>query len=243
MEKNTEIYGIRAVIEAINSSKDIDKVFIQTGLKGKLIGQLESLIRKNKINFSYVPTQKLDRLSKKNHQGVIARIAPIKFYTIDRFSEVLENSNNPFVLILDQINDVSNFGAIIRTAEISGVDGIIIQNSSSVPVNSDTIKTSAGAIFNIPICKVNHIKDAIYHLQSMNISIISASEKSEKNIYDVDLKVPLAIIMGSEQKGINKSVINLSDESVKLPMYGKIESLNVSVACGIFLYEVVRQRI
>ena len=243
MEKNTEIYGIRAVIEAINSSKDIDKVFIQTGLKGKLIGQLESLIRKNKINFSYVPTQKLDRLSKKNHQGVIARIAPIKFYTIDSFSEVLENSNNPFVLILDQINDVRNFGAIIRTAEISGVDGIIIQNSSSAPVNSDTIKTSAGAIFNIPICKVNHIKDAIYHLQSMNISIISASEKSEKNIYDVDLKGPLAIIMGSEQKGINKSVINLSNESVKLPMYGKIESLNVSVACGIFLYEVVRQRI
>jgi len=243
MEKNTEIYGIRAVIEAINSSKDIDKVFIQTGLKGKLIGQLESLIRKNKINFSYVPTQKLDRLSKKNHQGVIARIAPIKFYTIDSFSEVLEKSNNPFVLILDQINDVRNFGAIIRTAEISGVDGIIIQNSSSAPVNSDTIKTSAGAIFNIPICKVNHIKDAIYHLQSMNISIISASEKSEKNIYDVDLNVPLAIIMGSEQKGINKSIINLSNESVKLPMYGKIESLNVSVACGIFLYEVVRQRI
>ena len=243
MEKNTEIYGIRAVIEAINSSKDIDKVFIQTGLKGKLIGQLESLIRKNKINFSYVPTQKLNRLSKKNHQGVIARIAPIKFYTIERFSEVIEKSINPFILILDQINDVRNFGAIIRTAEISGVDGIIIQNSSSAPVNSDTIKTSAGAIFNIPICKVNHIKDAIYHLQSMNISIISASEKSEKNIYDVDLKVPLAIIMGSEQKGINKSVINLSNESVKLPMYGKIESLNVSVACGIFLYEVVRQRI
>ena len=243
MEKNTEIYGIRAVIEAINSSKDIDKVFIQTGLKGKLIGQLESIIRKNKINFSYVPTQKLDRLSKKNHQGVIARIAPIKFYTIESFSEVIEKSKNPFILILDQINDVRNFGAIIRTAEISGVDGIIIQNSSSAPVNSDTIKTSAGAIFNIPICKVNHIKDAIYHLQSMNISIISASEKSEKNIYDVDLKVPLAIIMGSEQKGINKSVINLSNESVKLPMYGKIESLNVSVACGIFLYEVVRQRI
>jgi len=243
MEKNTEIYGIRAVIEAINSSKDIDKVFIQTGLKGKLIRQLESLIRKNKINFSYVPIQKLDRLSKKNHQGVVARIAPIKFYTIDSFSEVLEKSKNPFVLILDQINDVRNFGAIIRTAEISGVDGIIIQNSSSAPINSDTIKTSAGAIFNIPICKVNHIKDAIYHLQSLNISIISASEKSDKNIYDVDLKGPLAIIMGSEQKGISKSVINLSNESVKLPMYGKIESLNVSVACGIFLYEAVRQRI
>ena len=243
MDKRAEIYGIRSVIEAINSSKDIDKVFIQTGLKGKLIGQLESLIRKKNINFSFVPKQKLDRLSKKNHQGVIARIAPIKFYTIDSFSTVIEKSKNPFILILDQINDVRNFGAIIRTAEISGVDGIIIQNSSSAPVNSDTIKTSAGAIFNIPICKVNHIKDAIYHLQSLNISIISASEKSVKNIYDVNLKGPIAIIMGSEQKGINKSVIKLSDESVKLPMYGKIESLNVSVACGIFLYEVVRQRI
>ena len=243
MDKSTEIYGIRSVIEAINSSKDIDKVFIQTGLKGKLIGQLESLIRKKNINFSFVPKQKLDRLSKKNHQGVIARIAPIKFYTIDSLSTVIEKSKNPFILILDQINDVRNFGAIIRTAEISGVDGIIIQNSSSAPVNSDTIKTSAGAIFNIPICKVNHIKDAIYHLQSLNISIISASEKSVKNIYDVNLKGPIAIIMGSEQKGINKSVIKLSDESVKLPMYGKIESLNVSVACGIFLYEVVRQRI
>ena len=243
MEKNTEIYGIRAVIEAINSSKDIDKVFIQTGLKGKLIGQLESIIRKNKINFSYVPTQKLDRLSKKNHQGVVARISPIKFLSMDQFGEKLAAIKNPFVLILDQVNDVRNFGAIIRTAEISGVDGIIIQNSSSAPINSDTIKTSAGAIFNIPICKVNHIKDAIYHLQSLDISIVSASEKSDKNIYDVDLKGPVAIIMGSEQKGISKSVLNLSNESVKLPMYGKIESLNVSVACGVFLYEVVRQRI
>ena len=243
MEKNTEIYGIRSVIEAINSSKDIDKVFIQTGLKGTLIGKLESLIRKNKINFSYVPTQKLDRLSKKNHQGVVARISPIKFLSMDQFGEKLAAIKNPFVLILDQVNDVRNFGAIIRTAEISGVDGIIIQNSSSAPINSDTIKTSAGAIFNIPICKVNHIKDAIYHLQSLDISIVSASEKSDKNIYDVDLKGPIAIIMGSEQKGISKSVLNLSDESVKLPVYGKIESLNVSVACGIFLYEVVRQRI
>ena len=243
MDKTAEIYGIRSVIEAINSSKDIDKVFIQTGLKGALIGKLESLIRKNKINFSYVPTQKLDRLSKKNHQGVIARISPIKFLTMDQFGEKLAAIKNPFVLILDQVNDVRNFGAIIRTAEISGVDGIIIQNSSSAPINSDTIKTSAGAIFNIPICKVNHIKDAIYHLKSIDISIVSASEKANKNVYDVDFTKPVAVIMGSEQRGINKSIINLSDDVVKLPMYGKIQSLNVSVACGVFLYEVVRQRI
>ena len=243
MDKTAEIYGIRSVIEAINSSKDIDKVFIQTGLKGTLIGKLESLIRKNKINFSYVPTQKLDRLSKKNHQRVIARISPIKFLTMDQFGEKLAAIKNPFVLILDQVNDVRNFGAIIRTAEISGVDGIIIQNSSSAPINSDTIKTSAGAIFNIPICKVNHIKDAIYHLKSIDISIVSASEKANKNVYDIDFTKPVAVIMGSEQRGINKSIINLSDEVVKLPMYGKIQSLNVSVACGVFLYEVVRQRI
>ena len=243
MDKTAEIYGIRSVIEAINSSKDIDKVFIQTGLKGTLIGKLESLIRKNKINFSYVPTQKLDRLSKKNHQGVIARISPIKFLTMDQFGEKLAAIKNPFVLILDQVNDVRNFGAIIRTAEISGVDGIIIQNSSSAPINSDTIKTSAGAIFNIPICKVNHIKDAIYHLKSIDISIVAASEKANKNVYDVDFTKPVAVIMGSEHRGINKSIINLSDDVVKLPMYGKIQSLNVSVACGVFLYEVVRQRI
>ena len=242
MTKKSEIYGIRSVIEAIKSSNDIDKVFIQKGLKGNLIGQLESLIRKNKINFSYVPVEKLNRLSKKNHQGVIARISPVKFYDLKEIDNFLSNSENPFFLILDQINDVRNFGAIIRTAEISGVNGIIISNNSTAPINADTIKTSAGAIFNIPIFKVNHIKDAIYSLQSNNVLIVSASEKASQNIYSINLKKGVAIVMGSEYKGINKSVINISDHVVKLPMYGKIESLNVSVACGIFLYEVVRQR-
>ena len=242
MTKKSEIYGIRSVIEAIKSSNDIDKVFIQKGLKGNLIGQLESLIRKNKINFSYVPAEKLNRLSKKNHQGVIARISPVKFYDLKEIDNFLSNSDNPFFLILDQINDVRNFGAIIRTAEISGVDGIIISNNSTAPINADTIKTSAGAIFNIPIFKVNHIKDAIFSLQSHNVLIVSASEKASQNIYSINLKKGVALVMGSEHKGINKSVINISDHVVKLPMYGKIESLNVSVACGIFLYEVVRQR-
>ena len=243
MEKSAEIYGIRAVIEAINSKKDIDKVFIQTRLKGKLIGQLESLIRKNKINFSYVPKQKLDRLSKKNHQGVIARISPIKLLDLDQIDSIITKNGAPLLLILDQINDVRNFGAIIRTAEVAGVTAVVIQNSSSAPINSDTIKTSAGAIFNIPIFKVNHIKDAIYHFKSLGISIVSASEKADKNLYDTDFKKPVAIVIGSENKGINKSVLKISDEIVKLPMYGKIESLNVSVASGIFLYEAIRQRI
>ena len=244
MDKNVDIYGIRTVIEAIKSGdKTIDKIFIQIGLTGRLINELEALIRKNKLKSSYVPTQKLNRLSKKNHQGVIARISPIKFYEINQIMEKIEKKKDALILILDQINDVRNFGAIIRTAEVSGVDAIIIQNKSSAPINADTIKTSAGGVFNVPICKVSHIKDAIYHLKSSKIMVIAASEKAEKNIYDLSLKNSLAIIMGSEERGISPSVLKLSDEIVKLPMFGKIESLNVSVASGIFLYEVIRQRI
>lgn len=244
MEKNLDIYGIRTVIEAIKSGdKTIDKIFIQIGLTGRLISELEALIRKNKLKSSYVPTQKLNKLSKKNHQGVIARISPIKFYEINQIIEKIEDKKDALILILDQINDVRNFGAIIRTAEVSGVDAIIIQNQSSAPINADTVKTSAGGVFNVPICKVSHIKDAIYHLKASKIMIIAASEKAEKNIYDLTLKKSLAIIMGSEERGINPSVLKLSDEMVKLPMFGKIESLNVSVASGIFLYEVIRQRI
>jgi len=244
VEKNLDIYGIRTVIEAIKSGdKTIDKIFIQIGLTGRLINELEALIRKNKLKSSYVPTQKLNKLSKKNHQGVIARISPIKFYEINQIIEKIEDKKDALILILDQINDVRNFGAIIRTAEVSGVDAIIIQNQSSAPINADTVKTSAGGVFNVPICKVSHIKDAIYHLKSSKIMIIAASEKAEKNIYDLSLKKSLAIIMGSEERGISPSVLKLSDEMVKLPMFGKIESLNVSVASGIFLYEVIRQRI
>ena len=244
MDKNVDIYGIRTVIEAIKSGdKTIDKIFIQIGLTGRLINELEALIRKNKLKSSYVPTQKLNRLSKKNHQGVIARISPIKFYEINKIMEKIEKKKDALILILDQINDVRNFGAIIRTAEVSGVDAIIIQNKSSAPINADTVKTSAGGVFNVPICKVSHIKDAIYHLKSSKIMVIAASEKAEKNIYDLSLKNSLAIIMGSEERGISSSVLKLSDEIVKLPMFGKIESLNVSVASGIFLYEVIRQRI
>lgn len=244
MKKGLDIYGIRAVIEAIKSGdKTIDKIFIQIGLTGGLINELEALIRKNKLKSSYVPTQKLDKLSKKNHQGVIARISPIEFYELQEIMDKIEDKKDALILILDQINDVRNFGAIIRTAEVSGVDAIIIQNQSSAPINADTVKTSAGGVFNVPICKVNHIKDAIYHLKSSNIIVIATNEKAEKNIYDLSLKKSVAIIMGSEERGISSSVLKLSDEIVKLPMFGKIESLNVSVASGIFLYEVIRQRI
>ena len=243
MEKETTIFGIRAVIEAIKSGENIDKLFLQKGLRGDLFTELENLLRKERLNSSYVPVEKLNRLTKKNHQGVVAQIAPITFHTIeDLVSSALESSKTPLFLLLDQLSDVRNFGAIVRTAECTGVSGIIIQKKGGAPVNGDAIKTSAGALFKIPICKVDHIKDAVFFMQASGIKVIAATEKTDNTIYDISFKEPCAIIMGSEGKGINPSVIKVSDERAKLPLLGEIESLNVSVACGAFLYEAIRQR-
>ncbi|TBV25399.1 MULTISPECIES: 23S rRNA (guanosine(2251)-2'-O)-methyltransferase RlmB [Meridianimaribacter] len=244
MEKETTIFGIRAIIEAIKSGENIDKIFLQKGLKGDLFTELEQLIRQERLNASYVPIEKLNRLSKKNHQGAVAQIAPISFYDIeDLVLNVIESGKTPLFLLLDQLSDVRNFGAIIRTAECTGVSGIIIQKKGGAPVNGDTVKTSAGAIFKIPICKVDHIKDAVFHMQASGIKVIAATEKTDNTIYDVSFNEPCAIIMGSEGKGINPSVLKVADEKAKLPILGEIESLNVSVACGAFLYEAVRQRL
>ncbi|MEG1266565.1 MAG: 23S rRNA (guanosine(2251)-2'-O)-methyltransferase RlmB [Myroides sp.] len=245
MQNEHQIFGIRAVIEAINAGKEIDKVFIQKEAQGDLMQELMKTLKKNNVNFSYVPVEKLNKLSKfNNHQGAVASIAPIKFVTMEQLIEgVLENKQNPLFLILDQLSDARNFGAIIRTAECTGVDGIIIQKQGSAPVNGDTVKTSAGAVFNIPICKVDHIKDAVFYLQGSGITTVAATEKTENNIYDIDFNRGIAIIMGSEDKGVNPSVLKIVDEKAKLPMYGTISSLNVSVACGAFLYEAVRQRL
>jgi len=243
MEKSTQIFGIRSVIEAINANKAIDKVFVQKGLRGELSHELEATLRKGKVNTSYVPIEKLNRLTKNNHQGVVAQISPIAFHDIESLVEtVLASKKTPLFLLLDQLSDVRNFGAIIRTAECTGVDGIIIQKSGSAPVNGDTIKTSAGAVFKVPICKVDHIKDAMFLLQASGIKVIAATEKTEDTIYDISFTEPCAIVMGSEGRGINPSILKLVDAKAKLPLLGEIESLNVSVACGAFLYETVRQR-
>lgn len=244
MTNETQIFGIRAVIEAIDAGKTVDKIFIQKGLKGDLFKELEILIQQKGINVSFVPIEKLNRLSKKNHQGVIANISPVDFYDFEELvNTVLEAKEAPVFLLLDQLSDVRNFGAIIRTAECTGIDGIIIQKKGGAPVTADTVKTSAGAVFNVPIAKVDHIKDAVFYLQASNIKVVAATEKTEDTIYAVDFKQPIAIIMGAEDVGISPSVLKAIDFKAKLPMYGSIGSLNVSVACAVFLYEVVRQRI
>ncbi|MBO0328987.1 23S rRNA (guanosine(2251)-2'-O)-methyltransferase RlmB [[Muricauda] lutisoli] len=243
MKNENIIYGIRAVMEAINADQPINKIFAQKGLKGDLFKELESTVRKNGISLSYVPIEKLNRLTRNNHQGVVAQISPIQFHNFEELVEqVLSKNELPLFLMLDGVSDVRNFGAIIRTAECSGVHGIIIPKNGAAPITDDTVKTSAGAAFNVPIAKVDHLKDAIFYLQSSGVAVTGATEKAENEIYGVDFNQPTAIIMGSEEKGISPSTLNILDHQAKLPLLGKIGSLNVSVACGVFLYEVVRQR-
>ena len=243
MEKEHLIFGIRAIIEAIQAGKEVDKVFVQKEISGELMKDLMKVMKRGNINFSYVPVEKLNRLTPNNHQGAVASISPIGFMDLEHLVEsTIESGKKPLFLILDQISDARNFGAIIRTAECTGVNGIIVQKSGSAPVNGDTVKTSAGAVFNIPICKVEHIKDAIFYLQGSGIQTVAATEKTEDSIYDIDLTKGIAVIMGSEERGINPSVLKIVDHKAKLPMFGSIGSLNVSVACGAFLYEVIRQR-
>ena len=241
--KNTQIYGLRSVIEAIDSQETLSKVYLQRGLTGASSYELIKKLKKKSIEISYVPVEKLNRLTPKNHQGVVATISPIKFLSISDLSDLIESKPKSIsLLILDQLSDVRNFGAIVRTAECTAIDCVVIQSSGSAPVNGDTIKTSSGAIFNVPICKVPHIKDAIFLIKQHDIKIFGASEKAENNIYQTEFGKSQAIIMGSEGKGLSSSVIKLCDELIRIPLLGKIESLNVSVACGTILYEVVRQK-
>jgi 23S rRNA (guanosine2251-2'-O)-methyltransferase len=241
MKNQTQIFGIRSIIEAINSGKTIEKVYIQKGLSGHLFSELNSLIKKHTISNSYVPIEKLNSLSKnQNHQGVVAKVSEIEFQDLE--TVIANTKNKPLYLLLDQITDVRNFGAILRTAECSGVTAVIIPTQGSASLNADAIKTSAGAAFKVTICKVNHLLDAIYILHAEGIQIVSITEKTDDSIYTIDFKRPTALVMGSEHKGISNAILKISDTKGKLPLLGEIESLNVSVACGIALYEVVRQR-
>nr|WP_121667772.1 23S rRNA (guanosine(2251)-2'-O)-methyltransferase RlmB [Mesonia aquimarina] len=238
------IYGIHSISEAIKQEESIDKLFVQKNLSGPNAKELIRTAKKIGIQVSYVPIEKLNKLTQENHQGVVAKISPIKLKSLE---EVVENAfskkENPLFLILDQVSDVRNLGAIIRTAECTGVDGIILSKQGGAALNDQTVKTSTGAIFNIPISKADHIKDALFFLASYNVKTVAATEKTDQLIYDLDLKEPIAIIMGNEGKGITPSILKMANFKAKLPLLGEISSLNVSVACGAVLFEVTRQRL
>jgi 23S rRNA (guanosine2251-2'-O)-methyltransferase len=241
-EKTTYIYGIRAIMEAIESGEEISKVYLLKDGDGVLLNNLKTQARNLKITTSFVPIEKLDHLAHGNHQGAVAAISPITFASLETILEEQQTEEKSIYLLLDGVTDVRNFGAIIRTAACTGVKAIVVAANGSAPINAATVKTSAGAAFTIPICKVDHIKDAVFLMQSYGITTFGATEKSADVIYDVDANKSIALVMGSEDKGINPSTLKVLDTRVRLPMKGEIDSLNVSVACGALLYEIVRQQ-
>lgn len=243
MKKNN-IFGIHPILEAIEAGKTFDKLYLQKGVNTENIVKIRNLARESKIPTQYVPVEKLNKLTAKNHQGAFAVLSEIDFYAIEQIlPQVFEQGKTPFLLILDQINDVRNFGAITRTAECVGVHAIIIPDKGSAAINADALKTSAGALFNIPICRESNLKTTIEFLQLSGLQVVGATEKSDNLLYANDFTLPTAIVMGNEEKGVSPEILKLCNTYAKLPMLGKTQSLNVSVACGAILYEVIRQRL
>ena len=242
--KEIKIYGVRPLLEAINSGKSINKVFIRrTDNLSHNHSKLISLLKERNIPFSFTPKEKFNKIDAKNHQGVMALISPIDIINIEQLiTQTKDNKNNKIYVLLDGITDTRNFGVIIRTCAAFNIDGIIISEDNSAPINSDVIKTSAGGAFKVKIARVKNLKDAIYYLKTEDISIIGLSEKGENKIYDCNLKKPVGIVLGSEDRGISKGIINLCDETVSIPIQN-IDSLNVSVAFSVIAYEAKRQRI
>lgn len=238
------IYGIHAVTEAIRAGKEIDKLFLQEGLKSDLSAELRRITKENDVLYVMVPGAKLDRIAAgKNHQGCVAFISSITYFQIEALlPTIFEAGRTPLLLILDRITDVRNFGAIARSAECAGVDAIIIPSRGAAQVGADAIKTSAGALHAIPICRESNLKDTIDFLKASGLRIASCTEKGSTPHHKTELSGPLAIVMGSEEDGISSEYLKRSDVRVQIPMRGKISSLNVSVATGIILFEVLRQR-
>ena len=242
-EEKNYIFGIRAIIEAVEAGKTIDKLFIQKGLHNDLFAELWKLVREKRINYKHVPLEKINRLTRKNHQGVFAFISPIDFHNIeDVIPKLYEEGKNPLVLVLDRITDVRNFGAIARTAECAGVDTILIPEQNAAAINADAIKTSAGALHKVTVCRTWNLKLALQFMKESGIQLIGCTEKTQGDMYKPNYTTPTAIIIGSEEDGVSPEFLKMCDARAKIPMNGKIASLNVSVATGVILYEAIRQR-
>lgn len=242
-ETNQQVFGIRAVMEAIESGKEIESLWVQRGLGGSLFLELKQLLREYGIAYQQVPVEKLNRLTRKNHQGVVAVISPIVYQKAeDIIPLIYEQGKVPLVLVLDGITDVRNMGAIARTAECAGVHALIIPRKGSAEINPDAIKTSSGALYNIPVCRHEHLRTTVKFLQDSGLQIVACTEKAASDFYVVDYTVPTAVIMGAEDTGISDELVRLADHLVKIPMYGEIASLNVSVSTGVVIYEAIRQR-
>lgn len=245
MERNEYIFGIRAVIEAIEAGKDIDKVYIRKDIQGsELVSELYEKIKQYGVITQRVPLERINRITRKNHQGVVALLSAVTYNNLDNLvPQLYEDGVLPFVVVLDGITDVRNFGAIARTCECAGADAIVIPTHNSVTVNGDAVKTSAGALLHLPVCRERSLVNAVKFLKDNGYQIVAASEKSSINYTKADYTTPVAIVMGAEDVGISPEILRLCDTFVAIPQFGHIQSLNVSVAAGVMMYEVVRQRL
>lgn len=237
------IYGIRAVIETIRSGKDLEKIFVQNKINGELLPELNQLIKEQDIPVSRVPSEKLNRLTRKNHQGVVAFVSPVKYFPLDQVvTQVFEEGKQPLFILLDGVTDVRNFGSIARTAECMGVNALIIPAKGSAQINADAVKTSAGALNFIPVCREPSLNLAVNYLKESGIQVIGCTEKAKETFDKIDFSSPVCIVMGSEDTGISPELMTLCDGLGKILLSGSIESLNVGSACSMVLYEVWRQR-
>jgi 23S rRNA (guanosine2251-2'-O)-methyltransferase len=242
-EDENLIYGIRAVIEAIDAGRTMNRVFVQNGLEGEIFKELRTKMKEHDVVYQMVPIQKLNRLTQNNHQGVVAYASPIEYQSLDEIiTRVFEKGETPLIFILDRVTDVRNMGSIARSAECHGVHAIVIPSRGNAGVTADAIKTSAGALNKIPVCREHHLKDAILLCKQSGVKVVACTEKTDNHLYDVNMDEPLAIIMGSEEDGVSKEYLKVADDKVKIPMEGTIASLNVAVSAGIVMYEINRQR-
>lgn len=242
-QKDDYIYGIRAVLEAIEAGQEINGIFVKEGLQGALVSKMMGIIKQQGLKYQYVPVQKLTAMGAKNHQGVVAAISPVAYYDLKEFlPKILLEKQNPLLLLLDRITDVRNFGAIARSAECAGADGIIIPIRNSVKISADAVKTSAGALYTLPVCRELNLKKTVKNLLREGFKVVAATEKAEKLYTEVDYESPILLIMGAEDTGIDEELLRFADEQVAIPQKGKISSLNVAAAATVLLYEVVRQR-
>lgn len=236
------IFGVRAVIEAIRADRELNKILILKGMEKELFMELKNELKGKEFNLQFVPIQKLDRLTSSNHQGVIAFASAIEYHTIETIvDEKLAAGEKVNVLVLDRITDVRNFGGLARTAECLGIDAILIPSKGSALATGDAVKTSAGALNRIPVCKTDDLKNSLFYLQQSGIRLIACTEKAKSKLYETNLRGSVAIILGSEENGITQDLINMSDIATRVPMRGDIASLNVGVAAGMVLYEKLRQ--
>jgi 23S rRNA (guanosine2251-2'-O)-methyltransferase len=243
IKDNNLLYGIRPVMEAISAGREIDRLMLQQGLKGELLPELRKLMSENNIPFQYVPIEKLNRLVRGNHQGVVCFVSPIAFQPIENLlMSVFEKGETPLFVMLDRITDVRNLGAIARSAECAGVHGLIIPDRGGAPISSDAMKTSAGALSVLPVHRSSNLKNTLDYLKESGLSIVAASEKGDLPYYEATYREPMVLILGSEEDGVSPEYLKRCDQVVSIPMRGSIGSLNVSVAAGILLFEILKSQ-